>query len=594
MTTTVPDSNLQELLVPGRLFEQKYRILNELGTGSFAIVVKARHEVMGRDVALKCLKPAVVRVRPDVTARFVNEVQIVSRLRHPNTVTIFDFGHTAQNLSYMVLEYLDGDTLSDVIDAEGAFGEVRAMHIAHQILKSLDEAHAHGIVHRDLKPSNIMLTELHGERDFVKVLDFGVAKLLDESAQRSRDEPRSTQFIGTPIYMSPEQVLGQPVTPASDLYSLGLLLYQMLAGDPPISHTSVAAVVREHLDPGPLPFPNLNRLRPEMRRIVLKATAREPEDRFASVREFLAALAPFEAAPDAQIFRRPTLQQPPKTETATETALGEEISEADIFSGRNYVEHPHAPDESPQPASRAPAGRPQRTRRPLRTSPGRRPNYAGSRAARSSPGEPPSRTRTPVPSLRTDELDLDLESIDRQRRQAERQRRRAGERPRRKSGAPLGPGARSVEQERAARGIDMQVVSKRAVLALSGLASAYLGFLILSAILYAQPVATRWAAGGAMIAVALLGSRFSATRVVGGDFAQRWLSPTARNLIILSALIFVAGLFIEPADTAKALESDPTWFLERLPDVAPFSWVDTLSVKIARAIAALFRVAAGF
>jgi len=591
MATPVPDSNLRELLVPGRLFEQKYRILNELGTGSFAIVVKARHEVMGRDVALKCLKPSVVRVRPDVTARFVTEVQIVSRLRHPNTVTIFDFGHTEQDLAYMVLEYLDGNTLCDVIDAEGAFSEARAMHIARQILKSLDEAHAHGIVHRDLKPSNIMLTELHGERDFVKVLDFGVAKLLDESSQRSRDEPRSTQFIGTPIYMSPEQVLGQTVTPASDLYSLGLLLYQMLAGDPPISHTSVAAVVREHLDPGPLPFPNLGRLRPEMRRIVLKATAREPADRFASVREFLAAFAPFEAAPDAQIFRRATLQQSP--EIAAETTLGQEISEADIFSGRNYIEHPSTPDESLLRAQRATAAQPQRTRRPLGTSPGTRPSHARGSAVRTSPGERPKRASTPVPSLRTDELDLDLESIDRQRRQAERQRRRAGERPK-KTTAPLAPGARSIEQEREARGIDMHVVSKRALLALGGLASAYLGFLILGAILYGQPVATRWAAGGAMIAVALLGSRFSATRVVGGDFAQRWLSPTARNLIILCALIFVAGLFIDPADTAKALETDPTWFLKRFPDFPPFSWIDTLSVRIARAIAAIFRVAAGF
>src|SRR5690554_3175121 len=140
----------------------------------------------------------------------------------------------------------------------------------------------------------------------------------------------------------------------------------------------------------------------------------------------------------------------------------------------------------------------------------------------------------------------------------------------------------------------MHVVSKRALLALGGLASAYLGFLILGAILYGQPVATRWAAGGAMIALALLGSRFSSTRVVGGDLAQRWLSPIARNLIILCTLIFVAGLFIDPADTAKALETDPTWFLERFPTFPPFSWFDAISVKIAHVIAAIFRVAAGY
>ncbi|AWV89301.1 serine/threonine protein kinase [Bradymonas sediminis] len=573
MSTPVPDSHLRAQLVPGRLFEQKYRILNELGTGSFAIVVKARHEVMGRDVALKCLKPSVVRARPDVSQRFVTEVKIVSRLRHPNTVTIFDFGHTDQNLAYMVLEYLDGQTLCDTIDAQGPFSQTRAIHIARQILKSLDEAHSYGIVHRDLKPSNIMLTEMHGEPDFVKVLDFGVAKLLDESsARQAPDEPRSTQFIGTPIYMSPEQVLGQPVTPASDLYSLGLLLYQMLAGDPPIAHTSVAAVVREHLDDGPLPFPNLGRLRPEMQKIVLKATARAPQERFATVREFLDALAPRDAAPGAQIFKRPTVQA--GAPEGLVSSLGEESSVPDVFSGRNYIEVPHHPDEAPQRTARPAAPRPSLRK----TQPGRA-----------------QRATTPVPSLRTDELDLDLDAIDRQRRQAERQRRQLNRSAQnsRRSHASNAPAGRTMEQERDARGIDMGVIGQRVLLVLTGFAGAYLGFLILSAMMVGQSTSAKWAAGAAMLAVAVLASRFSGTRVVGGDFAQRWLSPVARNLIIFSALIFIAGLFIDPADTAKALESDPTWFLAKLPAVAPFSWLDTLTSKLALVLAAAFRAAAG-
>lgn len=576
MATPVPDSNLKELLAPGRLFEQKYKIIDQLGTGSFAIVVKARHQMMGRDVALKCLKPSVVRARPDVSGRFVTEVQIVSRLRHPNTVTIFDFGRTNQGLAYMVLEYLDGKTLYEAISAEGAFDRARAIRIARQILKSLDEAHAHGIVHRDLKPSNIMLTKLHGEPDFVKVLDFGVAKLLDKSASDDlANQPHSTQFIGTPIYMSPEQVLGKSVTPASDLYSLGLLLFQMLAGEPPIAHTSVAAVVREHLDADPLPFPNLDRLPADMQRIILKATERDPKKRFASVRAFLAALTPQQASRDPK--PDPTVQAEVLRQAA-ETTLAQETSEPDIFSGQNYIEVPKAPDKSPSPARRT----------------SRRTNARSRRARPTSPGTHPTRTTTPAPSLRTDELDLDLESIDRQRRRAERQRRktsRAGGKRRGDSRSHRRTGSQRAEHERESRGISASVVARRVILLLSGLIAAYVGFVILGAILHGQPDSIRWTAGAMLLATAFFASRFSTTRIVHGDFAQRWLSPVARNLNILCVLIFIAGLFLDPTEIAKVLESEPTWFLDGLSGIPLMNWVDILTTRMADALAVVFRSA---
>jgi serine/threonine protein kinase len=617
MATPVPDSSLKGLLAPGRLFEQKYRIISQLGTGSFAVVVKARHEVMGRDVALKCLKPSVVRASPDVSARFVTEVQIVSRLRHPNTVTIFDFGHTQHELAYMVLEYLDGETLDELIDAQGALSEARALRICRQILKSLDEAHALGIVHRDLKPSNIMLTELHGEPDFVKVLDFGVAKLLNETNSRdNKDEPRSTQFIGTPIYMSPEQVLGKPVTPASDLYSLGLLLYQMLSGDTPIAHESVAAVVREHLAPGPLPFSALNKLSPQMRRVILKATARAPADRFQTVQEFLDAdifgAAPLHAA-DASSehlrVRRPSAQAT-SPGLSPGSGLSEETSEPDIFSGKNYIEMPEPTLDSRVLDSGAlhsgalhsgafDSNSPNSARsnhRKRQSSP-QRINPAAARDDRRRSSTPTRnnarRAASPAPSLRTDELDLDLESIDRQRRRAEHQRRKAATPRARRSSAdphnivrPRKNMARANAAGGDSAGFGASVLGPRILLYTCGLVAGYWAFVTLAATMHGQSDALRWAGGALVVVVALLGSRFSGTRVVRGDFGQRWLIPTARNLIIICALVVVAAMLAWPLETAAGLREDPTWFLRAFPAVPPFTWADALTSDVARTLAA--------
>ncbi|MEZ4462745.1 MAG: protein kinase [bacterium] len=286
---------------PGAELMGKYRVIEVLGSGNFAVVVRATHLEMGRDVALKLLKPEVVAAHPEVAQRFLAEVKIVSRLSHPNTVTIYDFGRTPQGILYMVLEYVDGQPLDVLLDGK-RLSTVRVSGMVRQVLKSLDEAHQQGIVHRDLKPSNIMVFDRHGESDIVKVLDFGVAKLVgddDEKRATQAGVRRSTQFIGTPIYMSPEQVLGQRVTPASDIYSLGLILYQMLTGDPPIDDTlNVAGVAQIHIDDRPIPFQYIDRLPKEWSDVILKATSRQPADRFQSVRAFARAL-PAEFSKDA-------------------------------------------------------------------------------------------------------------------------------------------------------------------------------------------------------------------------------------------------------------------------------------------------------
>jgi serine/threonine protein kinase len=534
------------MLAPGRSFEEKYRIISELGTGSFAIVAKARHEIMGRDVALKCLKPSVVRSNPEVSERFVNEVQIVSRLRHPNTVTIFDFGQTSDDLAYMVLEYLDGETLDEAIFREGALSEARTIGICRQIMKSLAEAHDLGIIHRDLKPSNIMLTQMHGEPDFVKVLDFGVAKLLEESeAQDSKFEPRSTQFIGTPVYMSPEQVLGRSVTPASDLYSLGLLIYEMLTGQPPIELESVASVVREHLEDSPLPFAELASISEPLQEVILKCTARDPSARFATVREFAQAL-PVDGATDSIDRMRP------KPEVAAPQAgLAQETSEPDVFSGKHYI----APPESNKPDAHEKMAGPSQP----------------SELIAPAPSRPPKRGGPPSPSFRADELDLDLETVNRQRERVHHRRHRQGS------------SSRDVDG-----GWEASEYWTRYVTYGVGLVAAHWGFVILTAMMSGQSGTARVGAGVLMVVSAVMWTNFSSVQAVGVDFGRRWVLPTAKNFVYIFCAIAVAATLGRPGQTAKGLSTEPTWFYEGLPGIPPLSWMDAATTWIALKLAPFF------
>lgn len=407
-------ARMRKALAPGSVFAGKYRIQKQLGTGSFAHVLLARHEVMGRDVALKVLKPEILEKMPEVSDRFINEARIVSQLRHPNSVTVFDFGEVA-TVSYMVMEYIEGSPLDEVLE-RGPMSIDRTCRVLKQILKSLDEAHALGIIHRDLKPGNIMLTELHGESDFVKVLDFGVAKLMGDTDGEPSQTPvrRSTQFIGTPIYMSPEQVLGQEVVPASDLYSLGLIVYEMLTGDQPIEAANVATVAQKHLDDKPLPFKKIKQLPKAFQRLILKATARYPQQRFTSVPEFARAIPGAIDLDHSAEFSKLLAQR------AAEANEQESIPE--VFSGRGYVEHPEDSDElwtdlgprraaDPSTPKEAISGEFERPKRP---------------ADRTGERERPKPRR----SSRPDELEVDYAKVRREDWRRDREQRQTAERVR--------------------------------------------------------------------------------------------------------------------------------------------------------------------
>lgn len=291
---THPDAEYQ--LKPGQIFEGKYRILRELGRGGFGMVYLAFQESMDRKVALKILRPSAVIQSTSAIERFHREVKIISKLKHPNTVTIHSFGKTHDGGLYMVLEFVEGEELKQILKREGPQESDRAVKFTLQIAKSLAEAHKHGVVHRDLKPANIMITQIGADRDFIKVLDFGVARLLDPKTNdlTSIGLPAGErELIGTPRYMSPEQVRGELLTGASDIYSLGLMLYEMLAGKPAVQGDSTMALITQQIMPKPLKLPALATFHPKLQEVVRIATSKSARERFRTADQMAEVLEDF-------------------------------------------------------------------------------------------------------------------------------------------------------------------------------------------------------------------------------------------------------------------------------------------------------------
>ena len=231
----------------------RFRIEREIGTGGMGTVYLATHLGLERPVAVKIIKREFAS-DADVADRFLREARTMAKLHHPHAAMIFDAGSLPDGRHFIVMEFVEGETLSQMLAREGRFPASRSVEIATQICDVLEEAHRLGIVHRDLKPSNILM----GKRG-VCVLDFGVAKVLASSAESTATHAStgSGQLIGTPRYMSPEQCLGQRVGARSDLYSLGVLLYEMLAGRPPfVDPVKSALLVKQATAPAP-PLPRL-------------------------------------------------------------------------------------------------------------------------------------------------------------------------------------------------------------------------------------------------------------------------------------------------------------------------------------------------
>jgi len=272
----------------GHTLDEKYRLESRLGIGGMGTVYRARHLLIDRPVAVKVLNPRFVEDEAART-RFRREAKAAGRLQHTNAVTVTDFGQSQDGYVYLVMELLEGRTLREVLAKEAPLDTARAVSLMLQVSAAVAAAHEAGIIHRDLKPANIFIVQHSDVPAVVKVLDFGIAKLAADSLDEE-DHKTLTQvgaMIGTPRYMSPEQCDGVDLTPAADVYSLGVILYEMLTGVVPFSGTSPLSIAIKHTSETPRsPREFVSTIPSALEQVVLRTLEKKPEDRPANAAEF--------------------------------------------------------------------------------------------------------------------------------------------------------------------------------------------------------------------------------------------------------------------------------------------------------------------
>ena len=275
----------------GTVLDQRFRIEHQLAAGGFGAIYRATDVLSEAQVALKVLLPRFTR-DPMVAARFRREGQMLASLRDPHTITAYEFGEAPDGTLYIVMELLLGETLYTRFRSAGPMPWRRVLHIAAGVCSSLAEAHALGVVHRDLKPANIHLEFRDGDPDFVKVLDFGIAKIVQGTDIEHTQLTQAGQMIGTVDYMSPEQMVGGELTPASDIYTLGVVIYEMISGRTPFADAQTAtAILAAVLTRTPEPLSSYARVPVLLDRIVARCLERDPQSRFPDVSDLLEALA---------------------------------------------------------------------------------------------------------------------------------------------------------------------------------------------------------------------------------------------------------------------------------------------------------------
>ncbi|HEU4593639.1 MAG TPA: serine/threonine-protein kinase [Pyrinomonadaceae bacterium] len=275
----------------GQLLAGKYRIEEKIDEGGMGCVYRATHVLMEKRLAIKVLHPALA-ADDKIVARFTREAKAASRISHPHALTVTDFGESEQGVVFLVMEYLNGRTLKDVIRHDGQMPLSRVAEIVRQVSGALEAAHEQGVVHRDLKSDNIMLEETSGG-DWAKVLDFGIAKIQEAADKPDPGLTAPNLIIGTPQYMSPEQCSqASDIDTRSDIYSLGIIVYEMLAGHVPFTGDSPTAIMMKHIqEPPPSILEERPELPAEVGRVVARALAKNPVERFQKAGELSDALA---------------------------------------------------------------------------------------------------------------------------------------------------------------------------------------------------------------------------------------------------------------------------------------------------------------
>ena len=300
----------------GRTVGGRYRLISRLGAGGMSAVYLARHVLIDRLVAVKVLRRDLAQ---DSTHRdrFLREARAVNRINHENIVEISDYGETEDDLVYLVMEYVPGDSLASAL-SEGALPTPRALSIVAQIGSALGRAHQMGVVHRDLKPENVFLVQRRNAPDFVKLLDFGIAKIMDAPALTG-----SQQIFGTPGYVAPEYIQSADIDGRADLYSLGVILYEMVTGALPFDYEYPADLLVKHVTEQPVPPSERNpEVEPAVEALVLRCLEKDPDRRFRDAYHFLDELAqarerlgsgdawgPMNESPPAEGSRAPVLDE---------------------------------------------------------------------------------------------------------------------------------------------------------------------------------------------------------------------------------------------------------------------------------------------
>lgn len=278
--------------IPSTPLKGKYEFIQVIGAGGAGVIYKAKQNPLGRLVAIKMVHSHIVSQRS--LKRFEQEAKTISNLVHPNIISIHDFGVSEDQQPYMVMDFMDGEPLSEYIKRNQRLSLEETISYANQICDGLSHAHAKGILHRDLKPNNIMLVPLESGENHIKILDFGLAKLLHEDEENPGDHLTKTgETVGTPAYMSPEQVMGKNMDRQTDVYALGCVIYHCLTGSPPFVGETKMETMLMHLNKAPTPVNELLQeeiIDPLFDSLILKLLAKDPKERFASMQEVKRAI----------------------------------------------------------------------------------------------------------------------------------------------------------------------------------------------------------------------------------------------------------------------------------------------------------------
>lgn len=277
----------------GQVLGDRYRLVSVLGEGGMGTVYLAEHVAIGKQLAVKVLGLEFSQ-QESYRIRFLREAQSISRIAHENVVEVTDFGVAPNGSLYLVMEYLQGEGLSETLDREGPLPWSRAKQIVLQVCRALHAAHEKGILHRDIKPENCFRIKRGSNRDFIKVLDFGLAKVVSDDPGMETSLTAVGGVIGTPEYMSPERVRGEKLDERSDVYAVGVLLYEVCTGCVPFSGDHYTLVLDQQLHAAPVPprqvTPSAD-ISPELEQVILRALEKDRDRRFPNIRSLAEALA---------------------------------------------------------------------------------------------------------------------------------------------------------------------------------------------------------------------------------------------------------------------------------------------------------------